>query len=282
MANKKPNDVQVSEIPIKQIFVVENHRSKIEKTHLEELMQSIKQHGIKQAIGVSQDGKNHYTLIFGHRRLLACQKLGWETIPASVLQDIDPEKMMILNLTENIQRKDPSFAELGRGIEKLKKMGLNYAEISARLGIPEKKVKDIAGVYDSIPSSVRSKVSFMSKGTHVKGKIQPQVATRIAMIKREFGLTEKACEEMVKYVIDTEMSKEDIGNMVVLLKSGMTVDQAIEKLCDYHVYTLQIVAHRNTVSKIIHENGCPSYKNLFQKIIYGQIKGIPKPDFIKI
>ena len=69
-------------IAIKKIKVVENHRVNIDATHLDELMQSIKQHGLMQPIGVALNGAGSFVLRFGHRRLLACEKLGYKTLIA--------------------------------------------------------------------------------------------------------------------------------------------------------------------------------------------------------
>lgn len=273
--------MNVQDIPIKQIFVVENHRANIDKTHLEELMMSIKQHGLKQAIGIFADGKNHYTLVFGHRRLLACQKLGWETVPATILEDIDAEKMMVLNLTENLQRKDPAFSEVGRGIEKLKKMGLSYPEIAARLGVPEKRIKKVLHIYDALPEKYRAKVSFMDDRSRKSGSIPPQVATAVIKFKKNFGLNDKVCDELINYIIETDATIDVIKNIGIMLNAGLSIKDAIVQMEDHHVYHIDIVANRLTASKMMHEAGVPNYQMFFRKIIYGQLKGIPKPSFIK-
>lgn len=43
------------EIPIKSITIAENHRNKVEDDSIAELMQSIKQNGLKQPIGVCKN-----------------------------------------------------------------------------------------------------------------------------------------------------------------------------------------------------------------------------------
>ena len=157
--------MQVKEILIKDIKIVENHRSDIDKTNLEELMQSIKQHGLKSPIDVRPAGKSKYELISGTRRLLACQKLGYIKIDAQISTNVDSAKFTILNLTENIQRKDPSFAEIGRAIDKLyREDKLTYPQIAVRLGKSEKEIKKIMDVYQTLPAKHRKNVKFLEKG----------------------------------------------------------------------------------------------------------------------
>ncbi|MBI4747963.1 MAG: ParB/RepB/Spo0J family partition protein [Acidobacteria bacterium] len=73
---------------------------------IEELTESIQQQGLLQNLvcRVEPDGK--YTLIAGHRRLLALQKLGKEVAPVSILENVSDQDLRILALIENLQRKN--------------------------------------------------------------------------------------------------------------------------------------------------------------------------------
>jgi len=273
--------MNLQEIPISGIEVVENHRVDIQKTAINELMLSIKQHGLQQPIGVSKVGKK-YHLIFGQRRFLACQKLGWKTITAAVGNDVTEKDMSILCLTENIQRVNPSFEELGRGIEQLQKMDMTIQEIAARLGIDEKKANNILQTYTSLPKKHREKVKFMGRGARAKGCVSPQIANKILRIKKHRGLTDKACDSLFQYVIDTDMSKEDLDNLAILLNEGLELKDALEKLCSYHVYHIDIVADRLEVGKLIQDNQLAGNKQLFRRIIFGKMAPLKKPSFINI
>ncbi|SMB87565.1 chromosome partitioning protein, ParB family [Desulfonispora thiosulfatigenes DSM 11270] len=69
---------------------------------LNELMLSIKEHGVVQPIVVRTIDQG-YELVVGERRLRACKKLGFTHIPA-IIKDYNDEKMMEVALIENIQR----------------------------------------------------------------------------------------------------------------------------------------------------------------------------------
>jgi|AntRauTorckE5430_2_1112549.scaffolds.fasta_scaffold11937_1 ParB family chromosome partitioning protein len=76
---------------------------------LDDLQRSIEQVGVLQPIGVTPENE----LIFGHRRVMACQALGMEDIPARIL-DInpdDPAHVLRMEQAENNIRKDFTASE---------------------------------------------------------------------------------------------------------------------------------------------------------------------------
>ena len=85
-------------------------RKVFDKQKLQELSNSIKQHGLLQPITVTRDG-NNFILIAGERRLKASELAGLNTINATVL-DVEDNKLRELALIENIQRDDLNIIEL--------------------------------------------------------------------------------------------------------------------------------------------------------------------------
>jgi ParB family chromosome partitioning protein len=92
-------------------------RQTVDPAALEELVSSIKQAGLLQAVVVRR-ANGGYELIAGERRLRACQQLGWERIPA-VQRDADDRTLLTLALIENLQRDDLSPVDEARGYERL-------------------------------------------------------------------------------------------------------------------------------------------------------------------
>lgn len=274
--------MKVQDIPIKEIRVIENHRLNAEDESIADLMQSIKNHGLKQPIGVSLNKDKKYELIFGNRRLIACQKLGWKVIQATVAQGMDIKQLMILNITENLQRKDPSFVEFGRVIQKLQKLGLTVKEISVRLGTDEKKIKMILDTYTRLPAKHRDKVQFLGKGHKQAGAIPAQVAKQLIGLKKSFGISDKNIDELVEYAGKGDVGKETLRNLAILLKTGIKFEDALEKMFDYEVYRIDFVANRLTVGKLVTEHQIGSAQVLFKRILYGKLPGIQQPDFVKI
>lgn len=80
-------------------------RRVFEQDKLDELANSIKEHGVVQPIVVRRLRSGKYELVVGERRLRATQQLGWQKIPA-VVKEFTDEQMMEIALVENIQRQD--------------------------------------------------------------------------------------------------------------------------------------------------------------------------------
>jgi len=274
---------QLVEIKINRIKITENHRTNIEKTNLDELMQSIKQHGLIQPIGLAKNGKG-YKLRFGQRRFLACKKLGYKTIKAMVTDSIEEENLLLENLTENIQRTDPSMAEYGRIIDKLGKGGLSHKEIGVRLGIPQKKVQKIATIYTSLPLNIQKRVGFLPGGAGRKmekgGKIPANVAISIINMQRRHKLKDKNVESIVNSVSDGGLDASDLENVGSLISSGMKTDDALTRLSEYGVFAIDVVIKHTEVSGLMEEYGLISRKHLFKKVLYGELPPLKKPDWV--
>ena len=100
---------------------------------LEELSQSIKEHGILQPIIVRKIG-NFYEIVAGERRFRATKKALIATIPA-VVRTYDDREMMELATIENLQREDLTPIEEAQSYRKLMDhLGLTQELLAERLG----------------------------------------------------------------------------------------------------------------------------------------------------
>ncbi len=109
--NTSDNKLNMSELDINLIKPNPHQPRKVfNEEKLNELSQSISQHGLLQPIVVTRNG-DEYILIAGERRLKASALAGLETIKATIL-DIEDSKLRELALIENIQRDDLNIIEL--------------------------------------------------------------------------------------------------------------------------------------------------------------------------
>jgi len=121
----KVNEVEVNPEQPRQHF---NHKE------LENLVQSIKQHGVLQPIIVTE-ADDKFELVAGERRLRASVIAGLKTVPAIVRKASDLEKLE-LALIENIQRSDLNPIEKAEGYEKLlSEFGLTQDQAAKKMGI---------------------------------------------------------------------------------------------------------------------------------------------------
>ena len=102
-------------------------RSQMDEAALQELAESITEHGLIQPLIVHEDGDGQYTLIAGERRWRAAQKVGLEELPV-VVKQATPQTMLEIALIENIQRADLNPLEEAAAYQQLvEEFGLTQA-----------------------------------------------------------------------------------------------------------------------------------------------------------
>ncbi len=101
---------------------------------LEELADSIRQHGVLQPLSVRRMGGGRYELISGERRLRASRLAGLETVPCIVV-NADQMESSLLALIENLQRRDLDFVEEANALQTLiSTYHLSQEEAARRVG----------------------------------------------------------------------------------------------------------------------------------------------------
>lgn len=106
-------------------------RQVFDQEALEELADSIRQHGILQPLSVRRVGTG-YELVAGERRLRAALLAGLTEVPCIVMQ-MDDRESGLAALVENLQRQDLDFIEEARGISRLMELTDMNQEQTARL-----------------------------------------------------------------------------------------------------------------------------------------------------
>ncbi len=125
----------VNEILLKNISVNPfQPRTSFDEESLNELVLSVKEHGIIQPITVRRAADNTFQLISGERRLRAAERVGLKRIPAFVREAGD-ENMLELALVENIQREDLDAIEVAISYARLiEEFELTQEELGDRVG----------------------------------------------------------------------------------------------------------------------------------------------------
>ncbi len=102
-------------IRISEIEVSDQIRKEFDEEGINSLAESLKEHGLLQPIIVAEKPEGGYRLVAGERRLRAAKKLGWFSIPAVVIPH-DEERVRLIQLVENLQRRDLNLVEKSEGI----------------------------------------------------------------------------------------------------------------------------------------------------------------------
>src|SRR5881296_1318527 len=117
---------------------------------LQELIDSIRQHGIIQPLIVRQSGAR-FELIAGERRWRAAQEIGLATVPAIVRSANDLE-VLELSLIENLQRADLNPIEEAQGYARLaNEFGMRQEDIALKVGRSRAAVANALRLLDLHP-----------------------------------------------------------------------------------------------------------------------------------
>lgn len=108
-------------------------RKHFNEEKIEELAQSIAEHGIIQPVMVRKTDAG-YEIVAGERRWRAARKAGLKEIPC-IIRELTEEQNILLALIENVQREDLNAIEEAQGIERMiKNFGLTQEEVSKSIG----------------------------------------------------------------------------------------------------------------------------------------------------
>ena len=171
---------------------------------LDELSDSIRQHGILQPLSVRRSG-NGYELIAGERRWRAARMAGLSEVPVVVLE-ADDRTVMELALVENLQRQDLNPMEEAEGYQRLmKEYGLTQEEAAARVGKSRPAVANALRLL-LLPEEVRSLVEdgTISAG-HARAilslpaaRLQKAAAQKIVALRLSVRQAEAMCKRMLQ------------------------------------------------------------------------------------
>lgn len=208
------NENMISEIEISLITPNPfQPRKYFDEEALNELSQSIEEHGLIQPIVVirKDDG---YTLIAGERRLRATKLLGKSKIRAVVV-DLEDKNLRELALIENIQRENLSPIELAN----------SYKELIKEYGITQEELSNfVKKSRVHITNTLRLlNLSDKTQDLIDKGKITQGHAKIIV------GLDSKDEDLVVNTIVGQNLNVRDTENLVKRIKNKKPLDAEFVK-----------------------------------------------------
>jgi ParB family chromosome partitioning protein len=130
VAQQDPNQIHV-ELIDRNPF---QPRKDFDAESLNELVESVRQHGVLQPLLVRPCG-TQYQLIAGERRLLAARQAGLETVPCRVLE-LEDRAMCEAALEENLKRRDLNVLEKAQAFQDyLKRFGTTADDLARQLSM---------------------------------------------------------------------------------------------------------------------------------------------------
>jgi ParB family transcriptional regulator, chromosome partitioning protein len=122
-------------------------RKDFETEALDELVESIRQHGVLQPLLVRPSGAQ-YQLIAGERRLMAAKKAGLETVPCRVLE-LEDRAMCEAALEENLKRRDLNVLEKAQAFkEYMERFTASVDDVAKQLSMSRSSVCNFLRLLD--------------------------------------------------------------------------------------------------------------------------------------
>jgi len=184
-----------------EIGLIDNNpkqpRKNFSPTALNELAESIKQHGIIQPIILVQKGKR-YMIVAGERRFRASKIAGLKKLPA-VVKDYTDDQIKEIALLENIQREDLNPIETARALsELLSSFGWTQEVLADRLGKSRPAIANYLRLLTLSPAVI---------ALVEDGKLSAGHARTLVMVKNPDAQLKLANLAIVKRITVREMEK---------------------------------------------------------------------------
>ncbi len=153
-AEKQPaREVDIQKIDINK----EQPRKYFDEEKMQDLADSIRQHGVIQPLVVKPEANGRYTIIAGERRYRAARMVGLKQVPV-VTKEVTDRELLQISMIENIQREDLNPLEEAQGIAALmEQFSLTQEEAAEILGRSRSAVANSLRLLN-LPESVKKRI----------------------------------------------------------------------------------------------------------------------------
>ena len=175
-------------------------RKTFDQEALQELAESIKEHGVFQPIIIKSSIKG-YEIIAGERRVKASLLAGRETVPA-IVRNFNDQEMMEIALLENLQREDLNPIEEAIAYQNIMEArGYSHEELSKRIGKSRSYVTNVVGLLN-LPDTVKDLVIAKKiPMTHARALSKIKDVEKVEALADQIineGMTSNRLEEMTQ------------------------------------------------------------------------------------
>lgn len=194
-------------------------RKHFDQEKLNELAQSIHEHGIFQPIIVKK-AISGYEIVAGERRFRAANIVGLKELPA-IIVDFTDQQMMEIALLENIQREDLNAIEEAKAYQTMmEKLDLTQDELSKRVGKSRAHIANTVRLL-KMPQKLQD---YVLEGKLTMGHIKPLIT-----------IDEKKALEIAKKAIKENLSVRSVEDIVkgIKLQNAKKAKPKVEKPKEY-------------------------------------------------
>lgn len=234
---------QVEEIQLDLIVANPFQPRKIfDEEALQELADSINEHGILQPIAVRKKGRK-FEIVAGERRYRACLLAGLDVIPV-IIKELSDAQMMELAILENLQREDLTVIEEAEAYQSLmENLHLTQDELSKRLGKSRPHIANHVRLL-TLPEDIRKLMNdgtlSMGQGRALLGLKNKKKIAEVAQKIIKQGLNVRQVEMLIQ-TLNEDVSRETVPTK----KKDIFVAAKELQLRDYFGTNVQIKKANN-------------------------------------
>ena len=218
----------ISEIELSAIVAnPDQPRRTFDEEALQELADSIREHGVISPITLRDNGDGTYMIIAGERRFRASKLAGLERIPAYIRTAKD-EQVMEWALIENIQREDLDAIEIALAYQRLMDdYDLTQERMAERVG---KKRATVANYLRLLKLPAEIQVGIKEKKIEM-GHARAILATPFA--ERQLALYQRILKEGLSVRKVEELAQADKAESIKPKEKSVNPYAALEKELSY-------------------------------------------------
>ena len=238
-------------------------RKVFDKKKLEELADSIREHGVIQPILVVKN-EDVYNIVAGERRWRAAKIVGLKKIPA-IVKDYNESKKKQIALIENIQREDLNIMEVANALKELMDMEqYSVTDVSKVTGKSQSTVSNILRLLKLSPKVQQ----FVLDGKLVEGQ------ARALLVLDSFDEQEK----MANKIIEKKLTVREVEKLIYddsnkagikkkkAVKKNSIVGSIEEKLTNYFNMKVKIESNRSKPRMIIEYYNNEGLESILEKL----------------
>ena len=221
----KPEGVAVTQISVDDLAPGQYQpRTRMHKSTLEELAQSIKEQGVLQPLVVRRLASGRFEIVVGERRWRAAQLAGIKSVPA-IVRDLNNDETAKIALIENLQREDLNALDQAKGLMRLQReFNLSQEELGLAVGKSRSAVTNLLRLLN-LASEVQALLE--------EGKIEMGHARSLLALSDEQQLV------CAKKVISESLSVRECEAMVAGISSNKKKPNTKTKTPDPNTVALE-------------------------------------------
>jgi ParB family chromosome partitioning protein len=206
-------------------------RSVFDNVHMEELAQSVKNHGILQPLIVSDNNHGTYRIVAGERRWRAAKMAGLSAVPC-IIRDMKEHERLEIAIIENIQREAMSPIDEARAYKKLaEEYDYTHEIIAEKLGKSRSVITNALRLLDlpkNIIDELRANKITSAHARALSGVSDTQLQQKLFQDIVSRKLSVRDTEDLIRKQSTKKKKKNQKKEMCQI----QTVDSDLKHICE--------------------------------------------------